>query len=336
MLVEPVSEHVEVALVAWDGQSPLPPAVGDAGTPLVFCQLPPPASVFERAGARVVWLPMFDQADGYGTDWWNGLDKRLRVVSFSRALTRRAQAVGLKVLPLQLFKNPRDFAPANWSEGLVGFYWNRTGLASPRFLERFCATLQLKKLLFLPTLDPHIPTGVAYSLPPRLGGAVVQQVGADWDRAAFLKSIEKANVFLAPRAREGVGMLMLELMARGCAVFAYDGPTMSEYVAHGENGYLFPRAVPRNPVVNLTRRLGHAAKRRMGVPAPAFGLDDRQNWPALAAVSPRRIGDCARQRSEAGFAAWVLRHDEYASFLLDWGDGNRGARETLTEDHRES
>jgi glycosyltransferase involved in cell wall biosynthesis len=51
--------------------------------------------------------------------------------------------------------------------------------------------------------------------------------------------IKEKAIFIAPRDYEGIGLSFLEAMAMGKAVIAVDNPTMNEYIADGETGYLF-------------------------------------------------------------------------------------------------
>ena len=73
----------------------------------------------------------------------------------------------------------------------------------------------------------------------------------DWvdARQDYLKYLNQANIFIAPRAAEGVGLSFVEALARGCAVFAYDAPTMNEYITHKADGFLFKE---RNPATIIS------------------------------------------------------------------------------------
>ncbi|MBN1440312.1 MAG: glycosyltransferase [Anaerolineales bacterium] len=88
---------------------------------------------------------------------------------------------------------------------------------------------------------------------------------------------------------EGVGLTFLEALGRGCAVFAYDAPTMSEYIAHGENGFLLRRRGR-----SLWSRAAAALERRLGS-VPPHPVSGRQDWGALRRLDLRRLGDEARR-----------------------------------------
>lgn len=53
--------------------------------------------------------------------------------------------------------------------------------------------------------------------------------------AAFL---DRFGVYIAPRAKEGIGMAFLEQIARGKCVVSHDDATMNEYIADGQTGII--------------------------------------------------------------------------------------------------
>lgn len=293
LLVEPLAPDLDVQLRAWDGER-LPEPV-DPSEPTVFCMLPPPADLM---GERVTWLPMWDQVRGFAAAWWEALPRGLRVVALSQAVAERARAAGLETLRLQYFLDLAELAPATWEDGPVVGYWNRTGLAGPRFLERLCAALGARELIFRPDIDPRVTEDVRYELPDRLGATAVRRV-MPASRDEHLRAMAPANVVLAPRVAEGAGLVFLESMARGCATLAFDGPTMNEYIQDGVNGTLL-----RNARWRTLRR--H--------PAP-FVLSEHRNWGALARLDLPALGARAAADHAAGRRAWQAERAAYRAFV---------------------
>ena len=84
--------------------------------------------------------------------------------------------------------------------------------------------------------------------------------------------ISKASVFVLPSVKEGMPMVLLEVMASGKPVIGSDISGISDVVTHGQNGLLVP---PRNPEAlanavltllndeSLRRRLGRNARQLM-------------------------------------------------------------------------
>jgi hypothetical protein len=304
LLVEPLADHAQIELRSWDGEA-LPERI-PPDRHSIFCMLPPPAQVLRDPSARLVWIPMWDQARTYAPSWWEQLPPNLRVVAFAEPVRRLAQGAGLQTLPLTYFLDPAQLPSAEWGER-VGFYWNRTGMLGPPAVERLCRSLGISRLIFRDRIDPRIPPGMHYSLPRSLGDTEVVTVDPN-SREEYLDATQPANIVVAPRTAEGVGLTFLEGMARGCCVIGYDAPTMNEYIRHGENGMLFRRRESRLRVAALRRVL-----RRM----PHI-VDVDQPWGRLRRADPIRLGERARADHVAGHARWVASIDEYARFILDW------------------
>jgi hypothetical protein len=259
---------------------------------------------------------MWDQVRDYDAAWWRALPGELRVVAFSDAVAGRARDAGLRVLRLRYAPDPDALAPAPWDGPRTAFYWNRTGLAGPRLLERLCRAWRLDRLLFRGRLDPGADPAAAYALPPRLGRTTVETVGFFDDAAEYQRLMDGVNVYLAPRAAEGVGLTFLEALARGCAVLALDAPTMNEYIRHGQTGLLLQPAVPPLALRRL-RGLRQRGRRLLGQ-GPRFHhpLDDVPPS-QLQGHDPQVLGRAARRTMGEARQAWLESLDAYAAFLAE-------------------
>lgn len=313
LLVDPLEPYCDIELVAWDGES-LPFESLDFSSPLIFCQLPPPWSLLDDDRTRIVWIPMWDQARGYDRSWWEAIPKAVRVVSFSEQIRVRAEAAGLSALRLRYFVDPITFSPVSWDRGPILFYWNRTGMAGPSLLRKLCDAIDARELIFRTDLDPRIDPRAHYELPERLGKTRVTTISVS-SREEYLLSTHAANVFLAPRVAEGVGLTFLEAMARGSAVIAYDAPTMNDYVRHGENGILLATKTSTSRS-KLASRFGRSIGRKKH--AYSYALSDRQDWANIKAADLEALGRQAKADQEDGYANWRKSITSYSSFVCDW------------------
>jgi len=307
MLIEPMRGRIDIELVSINKYK-----TGDSKDPVIFCQVEPPAALLNNADAKVAWLPMWDSIAHETQEWWNNLPKHLRVVCFSRAVCDKVTTAGLPYLKLAFFKNPADFPEIDWQQRRL-FYWNRTGLIVPDFLRKLCELTRADERIFMSTLDPGISKGLFYSLPKKLSGTIVRQVDQT-NRDEFFRVTSGTNLFVAPRALEGVGMTFLEAMARGAAVMAYDGPTMNEYIDHKENGYLFNNLASRK----LHKRGIRFAKRFTGSHPKEFILPLDQSWSEIYNLDWERLGKAARQDHIDGYSNLQNSLDDYAQFISSW------------------
>lgn len=283
-----------------------------AGQPQIFCQVHPPPELLTNKSAKVVWIPMWDNVHGFSQDDWDALPKHWRVVCLADAIYHRVKRAGLPALRLTYYKDPGLFEPVQWHRRVI-FYWNRIGLVGPDFLRQLCSNLTAQKLIFRPDIDPGIDKSIYYELPDRLGHAAVEVIH-ETTRNKHLELIKESNLYIAPRLAEGIGMTFLEAMARGCAVLAYDAPTMNEYIHHKHNGYLFNTQPSRQPV----KRSWRLAKKLVGQPSQLFVLSPDQAWREVVDLNWAEIGRRARQDHVAGYAKWQKSLSGFAEFLTSW------------------
>ena len=337
-VIDPLSPYMNIEVRTFDSQKLL--TGFDETLPAVFCMCLPPRGLLKKANTKLVWIPMWDWVFDFGQSWWNLLPKSLRIVAFSQSVARHAQAAGLEVLSLRYFMDPEKFELANWNSKRVMFYWNRVGLLTRDVLAQLCKSLDVDELLFGEKSDG---TRGGYILPDRLGTTRVSTIPAFVPRNQFIDITRATNIFLAPRAIEGIGMTFLEGLARGCALFAYDSPTLNEYIFHLKNGYLWRNQkkasirlgghgclTPRGylwgrhgaRLINLVESACRKSKRLISLIRGNYAwrpVDvDLQDWGEISKLDLRSLGLQARQDHYLGYAEWKNRISEYASFISNW------------------
>jgi len=308
LLVAPLKNYMNIVLTAWDGDQILKnPKKGDT---LLFCMLPPPQELLDREDLKLVWIPMWDQAQGYNEEWWGALPKHLRIIAFSEAIHKQAIQARLDVIRLAYYKDPASLKPATWDHGRIIYYWNRVGMVGPEFIDKLCRSLHAEELLFKPNTDPRIEENKFYELPTVIGKTKITVIQETSERADFLRQIERANIVLSPRLTEGVGMVFLESLARGCAVIAHDAPTMNEYINHGSNGVLL-----KDDYVPFKDRLSGAINKSVAQPNVPFLLTEKQPWAKIGRMNYKRLGDNAAQKSAEGYNNWLESTKKLIDFL---------------------
>lgn len=319
ILVEPLRDLVPISLTAWnqDPGVPLHAVARDPKHPLIFCQLPPPPELLRRDAARVVWLPMWDNVARWPESYWTGLPKQLRIVAFSGPVERLARHWGLPTLRVQFHLDPQRFQPIQTGAERTMIYWNRMGLYSQAAIRRICAELAVARLIHIQRPDPGYDHP-ALVLPERLGGTHVQTVRGFLPDAEHQQLLGQSALCLAPRAREGVGLAVLQSMARGACVLAYDGPATNEYVVHGRSGYLF-RGYSRK-VHKWRKSLGKRWHHWTGGSGPYLYhmVGAGQVGSALGRIDPEQVGEAAREAQGQGYMRWKREVDGLAGFLTDW------------------
>ncbi|MFC1496870.1 glycosyltransferase [Verrucomicrobiota bacterium] len=318
ILVNPLREHIDLKLTAWDGKKFDPSDHAPGAKPFIFCMFPPPPDLSSKKDVKIVWVPMWDQAYNYNQSWWDTLSINVRIIAFSDAVAQKAERAGLHVFRACYYCDPSQYHAAQWSDKRVLAYWNRRGITNPRFLEKFCSVLNIDRLIFRAQTDPSLNSSVSYPLPSRLGKTIVKELPANLSRDEYLAGMREANILLAPRLREGVGLTFLEAMARGCAVFAFDKPTMNEYIKHCESGYLFPAPHEKDLSFRIKRIFGSYASHLFSGPGKYhyFPLSIKQDWDKIACLDLKGIGNTALKAHYTGFKQWQGTISGLADFML--------------------
>ena len=164
-------------------------------------------------GKRNVFVPMYDNEWASYWQWkriaWSGMG----VISFCDKVTEHARRCGVtNILDVRYFPDP-DSLPKEKGDPKRVFLWERG----------------------------EINRSVAEIMFPPSDGYVFDVKGSDdfLSREVYLERISKCGTVIAPRRKEGIGMVFLEAMAMGKCVAANDDATMNEYIKDGENGILF-------------------------------------------------------------------------------------------------
>lgn len=232
------------------------PAAEDADI-IILWQMDFLAPVFLAMGKPVIVVPMFDGSGGMPDLHWN-FAAGARFFNFSVSLHERIRLLGGQTMLLRYFPQPvpQDRLPR--FDTLRGFFWERRPDHGIHFnyvdqlIGEELDSLHLHKAPDVPFYAPRKQKEFSYTL--------TESVWFD-KRAEFDECLAAANVFVAPRVAEGIGMAQLEAMARGMLVLAHDAPTNNEYISNGINGILFHKDLhhERLHIRADAARLGRAA-----------------------------------------------------------------------------
>ncbi|GAB6060114.1 glycosyltransferase [Desulfonatronum parangueonense] len=318
ILVDPLREFLPINLVPWDQDPRLPLRYyhDDPQSPLIFCQLPPPPELLRENSARIVWLPMWDNIAKWPHSFWAGLPKQLRIVAYSAPVRRLAEQFALPVLPVHFFLDPDRYQPVPHDGQRTMLYWNRVGLYSPRALLRICQALDIQRLIHIHRPDPGYDHP-ALNLPDTLASTEVVTIRSFLPDAEHARLLDQSTLCLGPRPFEGVGLAVLQSMARGACVLAYDGPATNEYVIHGRNGHLF-RAYSKTMHKwrkSLGKRWHHLVHRHQAYHYHMVSAGQVGN---LAGINPEALGRTARSDHEHGYQLWQQGLKAYAEFITSW------------------
>jgi hypothetical protein len=205
---------------------------------VVLWQLDFLAPLFLAHGHRTVVLPMYDGSGVLPQVHWASA-VGARFVNFSRTLHERVRLIGLDSLLVKYFSEAVAEAALPEFDSLRVFLWQRRpedGINAELAGKLFGNQMHSLHIHNVPD-NPSMAT--KYAPPTSIGAALVTV--SEWfqNRADYDRVLETCNVFVCPRAAEGIGMAMVEAMARGLLVVANDLPCHNEYICNWLNGVLF-------------------------------------------------------------------------------------------------
>lgn len=263
----------------------------------VFLQTEYVADRLLSLGLRnAVIVPMYDGAWARPDEFFRRFVLS-RFVCFSRELHTRLQRLDLRSAAFDFWPEPRPVPeramdPESWS----AYFWERRPLNMPnaRVVIDQCRVLGIRKLHIhaVPDFAFEGPGPQGYRFAGNMNGVEVTTSGWFEDPAEHHAVSTTPLFYFAPRLYEGIGMAMLEAMARGQVVIAADRPTANQYFGHLSSGILYD---PDRPY----------------------------ELPALSRGLVQELSEGARQRVIFGRAEWEMDRERLKSFILE--DGRRWA-----------
>lgn len=203
------------------------------------------APAFLAMGKPTVVIPMFDGSGGLPDLHWL-FASRARFFNFSLRLNERIRMLGGKTLLLRYFPEAVAESDLPRFDRLDAFFWQRRPDHGVHYnyLSRVVG----------PELDSfhlhNAPDIMDSYRPVHPADGAYRFTESTWfeKRADYETLLASCNVFIAPRAAEGIGMALLEAMSRGMLVLAHDAPTNNEYISNGLNGLLFNKDIDHPPL----------------------------------------------------------------------------------------
>lgn len=238
---------------------------------LFWQQLPRRAELRRLHCRNLTWAPMHDGIDYRGRGWRKLAASGIKLLAFSQVVQDHFGALGYDVHRARYYPEAGsqpalptpDQAPAL-------FFWTRRSNIDWPLLKRLLGAQRPSRILLRHAPDPG-------EVPARPDAADIADYRIEliegWLASEdYARLLGACQLFMAPRALEGIGMASLEAMSRGMAVIAPNAPTMNEYLRHGDTGFLYELADPRP--IDLANATAIGARARQAV------LTGRQAWEA--------------------------------------------------------
>ena len=266
-LIELFEEYCSVEVFwdqSWNGGSRVDISTLNDGTydVIVFFQMLdyPLDAIKSLSCQNVIFVPMYDGSSTLsGREWLKF--RKYRFINFSSTLHRKMRRLGLVSLRVQYFPDPAEFEVEENFDDLRGFFWQRTDGITWNHVSQLIGVSEFRKFHIHTAVDPHGFKFIRPSLEERQKYSITM---SDWfdEKKDYLRTMQKANIYFAPRQYEGIGMSFLEAMTMGKCVVAVDHPTMNEYISDGIDGYLYDIQSVQPVDLSRAREIGKRAREK--------------------------------------------------------------------------
>ncbi len=202
---------------------------------------------------RVILVPMWDGAVTRDGNFWHQF-QGLRFISFSRKLHETLLICGLRSSYFQYFSEPAPELDQNIAAGeRTAFFWERrpSEALNLSVVYEQCSLLQVEKLYLHAVPDFTQDMAQQRLRILQLNGESIPIFVSGWmeDKSEKEALVSGKTFYFAPRSIEGIGMGVVEALARGQIVVSPDNSTMNEYIGHLSSGILYepkrPFDIPR-------------------------------------------------------------------------------------------
>ena len=233
---------------------------------IFFFQVIYPYRIIRKIGCKnVLWAPMYDGLifrNGFfkWLFWKQIFDNNIKVLNFSKKIKIHCEKNNIKHLQVQYFNKPKDFKkyidlPLNI------LFWDRGDIKIDDWIEMFNPS-DVKKIYYIKTPDPgKINHKIDEYYLEKFNFEIIDRKFRE-NKNEFLEYLKKADVFIAPRKKEGIGLPTIEAISYGKYIIGFDDSTMNEYINDIRIGKLYKNNKDKIDISQITQnnkfRFDHA------------------------------------------------------------------------------
>jgi len=211
-------------------------------TILLFQDAYDPNYLYKKYGFKnIIWVPMADQYNEKYLRYFSS-EKNYKVIAFSEEIYLKSILLGIETLRIKFYPEPKSFKKKIF-EKIDVFFWYRKNHINISQIKILFKSKDINKIYIHNSPDPSNEKDIFLSLDKEIRKKIV--IG-EWSerKEKYLNILDKYNLFIAPRLKEGIGLSFLEAMSRGLIVLGNKDTTMNEYIRNGYNGILFDAYYP--------------------------------------------------------------------------------------------
>ena len=218
-----------------------------------------PEEIDSWKAKNIILIPMLD--DVQLTDEYWSKYKPYKIFCFCRKLYDFLYKRGFSVFYSQYYMEPHFHKPLK--EKLSVFFWERSTLVNWQLVKNILDSIDVSSLHY------HYATNISEKNSGRPSKDEICKYNitfSDWfeSQDEYRQLLNKTDLYIAPREKEGIGLSFIEALAEGCLVAAYNEATMNEYITDGTDGFLFTEKGSKPFILNndTFNKLQEASRKR--------------------------------------------------------------------------
>jgi len=188
--------------------------------------------------SKIVFFPMEDSTLGFSNlNWLEYRYVPIKIICFSKRLFDTLHNLKIDCFYVQYFIDPNSLQAVTDYFTKRVYFWNRTEEINWELIKSILGNNQITSLMYMAVSDPNNNI----DLPDKndIKKYNIEIYEKFFKKDEYINMVSRANIYIAPRKYEGIGMSFLEAFARGQCVIAPNYMTMNEYIENGVNGYLY-------------------------------------------------------------------------------------------------
>lgn len=214
---------------------------------IFFFQIFPPLSVLNKLkNKNLMWAPMYDSPHhpiGFSKLLWKIVEyHNIKVLSFSKKLTKQILNYNISYLDLKYYVKPTKFNDIK-KKKITIFFWYR-GDIDYRDWSKSINLKEIEKIIFFDTQSKN------RSHEFKKNKKILYLHKPFSKQKIFKRLLSKADVFVCPRYKEGIGMANVEALSFGKYLISNNDATMSEYIKNNKIGIFFNKPINNKLIPN--------------------------------------------------------------------------------------
>lgn len=221
---------------------------------IFFHQIFPPLKILKKLkNKNIIWSPMYDSPlhpTGYSWLLWQIVKfYNVKILSFSDAITKQISNKNIKYFNIRYFEKSKQIKIKN-DKKIKIFFWDRNEIKLENWIQKFNLNsiskifyLKIESIKFVGEIDQKIKKKIIY---------INKKFSKN--NKNFRSLLKKADVFVCPRKKEGIGMAMIEALSYGKYIIANNDNTMCEYIKNKKIGLFIDDNIHQNRALDYVKK----------------------------------------------------------------------------------